>query len=144
MGVHHVTSLFMVQEHSSGRSTEHSIDLDIVPRPFNSVPLQQDTVSAILAPDGGGPGRRAVSMTSLCNSNTLLTKWTVTVWVAFDVSKLHEDPERGQTFYQPDSTATSKPSADGSPTWTLFQNNLRKCRNKSAPGSNGIPYITVK
>ena len=53
-------------------------------------------------------------------------------------SKLYEDPERGQTFSLPDfSPATSKPSTpltDGSPTWTLFQNTLRKCRNKSAPG----------
>ena len=50
--------------------------------PLQSLLVASDTVSAILTPGGGGHGRRAVSMTALCNSNAWLTKWTATVWVA--------------------------------------------------------------
>ncbi|XP_065196762.1 uncharacterized protein LOC135828238 [Sycon ciliatum] len=36
------------------------------------------------------------------------------------------------------------PVDEGTPTWTEFQNVLKKCRNTSAPGPDKIPYIVWK
>ena len=63
-------------------------------------------------------------------------------------SDIYKDSERERNFNPPESTdrpqAPSTTILTSPPKWGEIQSILRKTRNKSAPGPNGVPYIVYK
>ena len=60
----------------------------------------------------------------------------------------YSDPQRS-TSYESCPTAGPPPDCkdpvhDGRPTWSAFKDALKRCRNKSSPGPDGIPYVVWK
>ena len=63
-------------------------------------------------------------------------------------SEIYKDTARDRDFQAtPDMKRPPNPTASVSskpPTWQEIQSILKKTRNKSAPGPNGVPYLVYK